>query len=591
MSTDLRDSIFISLEDREYTAELTVCSGGMVCGTEHARTLLEALGCAVLHIAPEGSHVAQHGVVLRFSGSAKAVAMAEDLVIGAVAKPSGIARAAARAAALARPGVRVVAGASKKMPREIKQQIRHAVLHGGAGGCISDAPFIYLDKNYVRMFGSVAETLRGISHMPGYVRVIQLRGLVESLEKETHDALDADAEILMVDTGRLDDLDIVARMATNAGKRARTIIAFAGEITLERIPEICTHDVDILDIGRAVIDAPLVDCRLDVTETRQRDTPRNGAGLELNLLSKTEILLDHVSLDHGVNLTALAATAAEVLQMPLDKLAVIDVRADQVAFDILLPSLRAEQFYGKEDALLAAVGAIPGVRVARGARVHSRGILGAISLDAESVPDILAASAHAAQGTGQTPYNKNASIVVFPTGFELMEQRIEDTNTPYLCKTLCDAGFLAEPGQSLPDSLQALAGALAAVAPHCRAVITTGGVGAEDKDFSVEAIQSLDPDLAAPYLVRFTRGEGRHVKDGIRIGVGLYQGCLLIALPGPHDEVCLAAPVLVRGLKQKCDKHSLAEHLAACLRKKFCSSALPHTPHACPHANAAHWKH
>jgi nicotinate-nucleotide pyrophosphorylase (carboxylating) len=53
-------------------------------------------------------------------------------------------------------------------------------------------------------------------------------------------------------------------MVREAGRRDRTTIAFAGDIAMEDIAQVATHDVDILDIGRAVLDAPIVDIKFDV---------------------------------------------------------------------------------------------------------------------------------------------------------------------------------------------------------------------------------------------------------------------------------------------------------------------------------------
>jgi nicotinate-nucleotide pyrophosphorylase (carboxylating) len=150
------------------------------------------------------------------------------------------------------------------MPEEIKPQIRRAVHRGGGSGRIADVPFLYLDKNYVRIFGSVRKTLEAVAPMQGYVRAIQLRGLVEDIATETRAAIESGAEILMVDTGRLEDLDLVARLVHESGRRQRTTIAFAGDIAMEDIPDVAAHDVDILDIGRAVLDAPIVDIKFDV---------------------------------------------------------------------------------------------------------------------------------------------------------------------------------------------------------------------------------------------------------------------------------------------------------------------------------------
>ncbi|MFN3347636.1 hypothetical protein [Pseudorhodoplanes sp.] len=264
MTYDLRDTIFAPVADRLYTADVRVTSPGVVCGVEMAGQKASDLGCEVLCCAADGDEADTETPILSMRGSAKAIAMAEDCVPGAIAKPSGIARAMRRAQELAGSRVRVVSGAAKKMPEEIKPQIRRAVHRGGGSGRISELPFLYLDKNYVRIFGSVRKTLEAVAPMQGYVRAIQLRGLVEDIAAEARAAIALGAEILMVDSGRLEDLDMVAGLVREAGCRDRTTIAFAGDIAMEDIPSVAQHDVDILDIGRAILDAPIVDIKFDV---------------------------------------------------------------------------------------------------------------------------------------------------------------------------------------------------------------------------------------------------------------------------------------------------------------------------------------
>jgi len=287
--------------------------------------------------------------------------------------------------------------------------------------------------------------------------------------------------------------------------------------------------------------------------------------MEINLLEKTELRIDGIDTS-GTNLTDLAAAVALVLNLPADKVMVIDVRPPQVSLDILQRTLRAESFFGRERAVLDAVAAVPGVTLAPDAAIHSAGILGAIGLNEADATEALARSGVIGAAIVS---NHRARIRVFPTGFELQEGRIQDTNTPYLVKVFEQAGFLPEAARPLADHRERLVEALTHAAEECGLAITTGGVGAEDKDFSVEAIQILDPSAATPYLVHFDKGVGRHQKDGVRIAVGEYNGCFLVALPGPHDEVRLAAPLLVQGYKQRWSKQVLANALAETLRAKF----------------------
>ena len=304
--------------------------------------------------------------------------------------------------------------------------------------------------------------------------------------------------------------------------------------------------------------------------------------MDLDLLEKTELRIDGITTE-GTNLTELARVVATTLELPEDKVMVIDLRPGQLALDILARSVRAEALFGRQADLLAALAGVSGVTLAPDASIHSEGILGAIALEQDEAVRALETSRAIGRSISSS---RKARVRVFPTGFELVEGRITDTNTPYLVKQLEQAGYLAEAGSPLPDQQASLSRALAEAAASHGLIVTTGGVGAEDKDFSVEAILALDPQAATPYLVRFHKGEGRHVKDGVRIGVGDYHGCLIVALPGPHDEVLLAAPALIEAYKRNRSKADMAHALAEAIRAKFLAAGAHHHSHG-PHGAAA----
>jgi len=150
------------------------------------------------------------------------------------------------------------------MPHQMKEEIREAIRLGGSGLRITEHPFVYLDKNYVRMFGGIVQTLLAVRELEDRMKVIQIRGETEPIVREAVVAAEHGADIIMVDTGDIDDLRSVSSALSREGLRTRVKIAFGGSIPLEEIPHIVEADVDILDIGRAIIDAPMLDIRLDV---------------------------------------------------------------------------------------------------------------------------------------------------------------------------------------------------------------------------------------------------------------------------------------------------------------------------------------
>jgi nicotinate-nucleotide pyrophosphorylase (carboxylating) len=150
------------------------------------------------------------------------------------------------------------------MPPETKWNVREAVAAGGAAFRVTDSPFLYLDKNFVRMLGGIEATLNAVAAMTDKEKCIQLKGEFAAIADEALTAAAAGAAILMVDTGRLDDVAAVNAALGAAGLRAGVKVAFAGGISMEDIPGLRDKGIDILDIGVAIIDAPLLDMKFEV---------------------------------------------------------------------------------------------------------------------------------------------------------------------------------------------------------------------------------------------------------------------------------------------------------------------------------------
>jgi len=157
----------------------------------------------------------------------------------------------------------VVCGAFKKMPHAIKQQVRQAVAHGGLDMRMAPHPFVYVDKNYVRILGGVARAMEAVEPLQRPV-VIQLRGEMEPIAREAVIAAELGAATLMVDTGALEDLDAVSQALKEAGLRGKVKLAFAGNLRAEELGSLAGHDLDAVDIGYSVVDAPCLPMRFDV---------------------------------------------------------------------------------------------------------------------------------------------------------------------------------------------------------------------------------------------------------------------------------------------------------------------------------------
>jgi nicotinate-nucleotide pyrophosphorylase (carboxylating) len=261
---DLRDEIFGSIADKRVTAVIIADDDGIIAETDAAAQEAKSLDLFVEAILKEGTTVRKGDEIARFRGTPKQIAMAEEVLIGVMAKASGIATAMRGFIEKAGLRPRIVCGAWKKMPPPLKDSIRRAIVTGGGFFRITHDPFLYLDKNYIEMLGGVQGCLSTVSGLSGFVKVVQLKGRYKDIAEEVYEAVRHGAAIIFIDTGLKEDIQRVSVALVGLGLRSSVKIAFGGNIMLADIDDLKTMDIDILDIGRSIVDAPLLDMRLEV---------------------------------------------------------------------------------------------------------------------------------------------------------------------------------------------------------------------------------------------------------------------------------------------------------------------------------------
>lgn len=284
------------------------------------------------------------------------------------------------------------------------------------------------------------------------------------------------------------------------------------------------------------------------------------------MLGKTELRIEHVKLQ-SADLNEFASVVAEVLGLTGEEVIVTDVREDHVVVDILRREVYAENVYGKAKEMLQRLSKLQGVSISENTTIHSEGVLGFIALDEKEAEQVIEQTKKMGEEIKEKMVKR---AIVFSTGFEVQNAAIKDNNTPMIAARLKKEGYSVTIGRTLDDDEQNIAMSISSsLDGGYGLIITTGGVGAENKDRTVEGILQLDPEAATPYVTMYHKGTGRHEKDGVRIAVGKVGYATIIALPGPNQEAKLGIEVAIEAIRANLNKNTIASNIAQALRENL----------------------
>lgn len=255
---------------RRITAELVSGLSGRYCATVSPTEPGLVAGTALIEpattdptgrwdlVVTDGDRVDAGQPLVRIEGTAWEISVAEDHVMGVLGFAGGIARRGVEIKSQAPQGLQVVCGGWKKLPVALKPALRAGLDVAGLPHRLLDGDFVYVGKNQVAMFGGVAAAVQAACELRNGPVSVQVVDVAEALA-----AVDAGAGVVMVDTGCIGDLESVSTELRRGGAVVR--IAYAGGVDGTQLRRIADAGADIVDIGRAVLNAPLWDLHLQVS--------------------------------------------------------------------------------------------------------------------------------------------------------------------------------------------------------------------------------------------------------------------------------------------------------------------------------------
>ncbi len=238
-------------------ARITQKEPGAIFGLDAAEAVFRALDPdASFERAVEEGRWRDAGPVLTVNGSARALLSAERTALNLLARLSGVATMAARAARAVRGTGAVVLDTRKTTPG-LRVLEKEAVAAGGATNHragLYDA--ILIKENHAALAGGVGAAVRAArERAPHLTLEVECR-----TAREIDDALAAGAQWLLLDNMSPEELrEAVAQVAGRARLEA------SGGVTLETLRAIAQTGVDFVSMGALTHSAPALDLSLILT--------------------------------------------------------------------------------------------------------------------------------------------------------------------------------------------------------------------------------------------------------------------------------------------------------------------------------------
>jgi len=230
---------------QQVRAQLVAREPAILCGTDWAAETFRQLDPAIRldWLAQDGDPITADMTVLRLVGPARPILTGERTSLNFLQTLSGTATAARRfVEAVAGTNCRILD--TRKTIPGLRLAQKYAVRCGGAQNYrLGLYDMVLIKENHIIAAGSIGgavATARRTS--PG----IPVEVEVESLAELTQ-ALDAGADIIMLDELSLDDMRIA--VARNRERGARAKLEASGGVTLATVREIALTGVDYISIG------------------------------------------------------------------------------------------------------------------------------------------------------------------------------------------------------------------------------------------------------------------------------------------------------------------------------------------------------
>jgi nicotinate-nucleotide pyrophosphorylase (carboxylating) len=231
----------------------------VVCGLEEAEIIFGICGCEAKAIVGDGARIDKGKVVMKLTGSARAILKAERTALNMIMRMSGIATETYKLAQLAR-GVGILA--TRKTAPGLRYFDKKAVITGGGGAHRMRLDDMVLIKdNHLAIVGTPSDCIRKARSRAGLaIRVeCEVKNTAEAI-----DAISAGADIIMLDNFSPARASRTIARLTTMGLRKECKIEISGGVNEKNIKQYARSKPDFISLGYITHSPRAVDFSLEL---------------------------------------------------------------------------------------------------------------------------------------------------------------------------------------------------------------------------------------------------------------------------------------------------------------------------------------
>ncbi len=238
-------------------ARLIAKQDGILSGIDVFATVFECLDGDVSdwNSISDGSAFTKGQTLATFTANTRATLTGERTALNFLQHLTGIATQTAAYAALLEGTAARVCDTRKTTPL-LRTMEKQAVIDGGGSNHrfgLSDG--VLIKENHIEAAGGIAAAIKGARSAVHHLLKIEVE--VKNLD-ELREALEAHADVIMLDNMSLEDMREAVGIAQGSG----VLLEASGNVTLERIRAIAETGVDLISVGALTHSAAAADVSL-----------------------------------------------------------------------------------------------------------------------------------------------------------------------------------------------------------------------------------------------------------------------------------------------------------------------------------------